>query len=154
MAMARVTIKCSRCGKEFEVKKQCRNRRDADSFEEWAEWHIDTCRDCERELEYQRAAEKTKSLPALEGSEKQVRWATCIRASFRDEYPGDEGFANLYKFICEHCTKAAWWIDNQHGLVLAFDKLLRDDASLMQECKSYAASLQSNDSTVGDVTQV
>lgn len=153
MAMARVTITCCRCGKEFEVKKQCRNRRDADSYEEWAERHIDTCRDCERELEYQRAAEKTKSLPALEGSEKQVRWATCIRASFRDEYPGDEGFANLYKFICEHCTRASWWIDNQHGIVLAFDKLLRDDPDLMQECKSYAASLQNNDAKIGDVTQ-
>ncbi len=141
MAIAKVTIKCCRCGKEFEIKKECYNRRDADNYEAWAESHIDMCHDCERELEHQRAVEETKDLPDLEGTEKQVRWAIVIRASFGKEYPGDEGFANVYKFICKHCIKASWWINNRYGLVSAFDSLLREDAELMRDYKSYVESL-------------
>lgn len=36
MAKAIVMIKCPRCGREYEYRKDCCNRKEADSFEEWA----------------------------------------------------------------------------------------------------------------------
>ena len=145
MAMARVTITCSRCGKEFEIKKKCYNRSDANSFETWAEQHIDMCSDCERELEYQQAAEETKDLPTLEGSEKQIRWATVIRAEFGKKYPNFEKFTNDYKFICNHQVKAAWWIENQSDIVTAFGRILRENNDIANEYKTYIASLYGTD---------
>lgn len=146
MAMARVTITCSRCGKEFEIKKKCWNRNDANSFVEWAENNIDLCRDCERELEYQQAAEETKDLPNLDGTEKQVRWATVIRAKFGKMYPDFDKFLIDYKFICNHQVKAAWWIDNQSDIVTAFGKVLRENNVIADEYKTYIASIDGTDS--------
>lgn len=140
MAMARVTITCRRCGKEFEIKKKCYNRSDANSFETWAESHIDLCRDCERELEYEQAAEETSELPALEGSEKQIRWATVIRAEFGKKYPNDENFTQDYEFVCKHCVKAAWWIENQSNIFTAFGKILRENDDIANEYKTYLQS--------------
>jgi hypothetical protein len=72
----------------------------------------------------QRAAEKAEkearyaeafvNPPALKGSEKQVEWASKIRAAFiefyqvrRREYCGDE--------VLSH-TDAKHWIDNRYGM--------------------------------------
>ena len=48
MAKARAICICSTCGKEFTKTKQCKNRAEADSFEQWAKENIDTCPDCYR----------------------------------------------------------------------------------------------------------
>nr|WP_297934605.1 hypothetical protein [uncultured Lachnoclostridium sp.] len=146
MAMARVTITCCRCGKEFEVRKQCYNRREADGFEAWAESHIDTCSNCERELEYEQAVAETSELPALEGSEKRIRWATVIRAEFGKKYPNSEEFAKDYRFVCKHCVRASWWIDNQYDLVSAFGKILQENDDIANEYKTYIASKDGTES--------
>lgn len=46
MAIAKVTCICKKCGKEFTVRVEKHNRREADAWEEWAQSHYDTCQDC------------------------------------------------------------------------------------------------------------
>lgn len=40
------------------------------------------CSECYRELQRSEAAAATSTLPALQGSDKQITWATTIRAKF------------------------------------------------------------------------
>lgn len=46
MAVAMVKCVCKKCGKEFTVRVEKHNRREADSWEAWAQSHYDTCQDC------------------------------------------------------------------------------------------------------------
>lgn len=97
MAVAKVICTCDTCGKEFEYRRKgLANRAAADSFEEWAKDHINECPDCraKRKLEEAKAqaVEDAKlvenydiTLPELKGSEKQIKWATDIRAKFLAE---------------------------------------------------------------------
>ena len=50
MANASVTCRCRICGEEFTVARVCKNRKEADSWEEWAVNHYDTCDDCRKRL--------------------------------------------------------------------------------------------------------
>ena len=88
MAIARISLTCSICGSTFEHRKECHNRRDADSYEAWASTHITECPECAKarwkaesfirlmaELD-----ELGRTLPELEGvSEKQVKYAESVR---------------------------------------------------------------------------
>ena len=50
MARARVSLVCKKCGKTFTAqKKECNNRKAADSWIEWAEENITLCPDCENQ---------------------------------------------------------------------------------------------------------
>ena len=136
MAMATVKLTCQRCEREFVVKKKCRNCTEADGFKDWASHHIRFCEDCQHEMEYEKSVEETDNLPALEGTKRQIRWATVIRANFKKTNAGQKGFDVVYELICKHCREAAWWIENQDNLANAFAKLLREDAELMHEYQS------------------
>ena len=46
MAQARAKCTCKECGTEFIRTKTCRNRAEADSWEEWAKDSFDLCGDC------------------------------------------------------------------------------------------------------------
>lgn len=46
MAKGTATCKCEKCGKTFQKSKVCFNRREADSWEEWAEEYYTICPDC------------------------------------------------------------------------------------------------------------
>lgn len=46
MAKATATCTCAKCGATFTRTKICYNRRDADSWEEWAVSHFDECTAC------------------------------------------------------------------------------------------------------------
>lgn len=90
------------------------------------------CRECARQAATVAAVKATADLPALTGSDKQVAWATTIRAklvadlkTFRAEvdaraakFPGpdaDEFLAVADKAIAaiESKTDARFWIDNR-----------------------------------------
>lgn len=60
MAQARVYCTCKKCGAEFEKVATKHNRREADSWEEWAKNYFDLCPDCERQAKKER--EKAKGL--------------------------------------------------------------------------------------------
>lgn len=64
MAIARITLTCSKCGKEFEVTAKKRNRRECDSFEAWAANNIDICPDC-RKKEYSEKMEEERKKMGL-----------------------------------------------------------------------------------------
>lgn len=85
MARAIAHCTCRVCGASFERKKTLYNCREAESWKEWAEDHIDMCPECERKAsDIARAAaledlrEKYGLVP-LVGSEKQIAWANSIR---------------------------------------------------------------------------
>lgn len=62
--------------------------------------------------------ESEHDLPELEGSEKQITWATKIRYDVlseikeSDESPGQQAQAHDVLVIATDLTKAGWWIDN------------------------------------------
>lgn len=60
MAKAVAICKCKDCGNEFKKIKQCRNRKEADDFEEWDKDHVDTCPDCYKK--WMRELEASKGL--------------------------------------------------------------------------------------------
>ena len=94
MAIANIDLKCSECGCTFTHRKECRNRREADSYESWAADHITTCPECSRKERQERNASALQSkldelgisLPAIEGvSDKQVAYAESVRERYLAE---------------------------------------------------------------------
>lgn len=86
MARATAICTCSVCGKTFEKYTVKANRREADSWEEWAKQAFTVCPECERKEHEAKAAELAAQAAAdgmatLTGSPKQVVWAEQIRAS-------------------------------------------------------------------------
>ena len=62
MAKAVAKCTCATCGQEFTYEKTCFNRRDADSFEEWAAANITECSECrEKRLREEQNAENAKA---------------------------------------------------------------------------------------------
>jgi hypothetical protein len=109
------------CGHEGEAKFTDRNRRRRDwRAEIFFAGNCEACRKKEREETNKRAAEiaKEMGLPALEGTEKQIEWATTLRQQFIDgskRLDGDERslrFA-IVRYITQNMTKASYWIDNR-----------------------------------------
>lgn len=90
MAQARITLTCSCCGKSFEHRHTCYNRREATSYEEWARDSITLCPDCyvaaRRKAEMERFMASLPDgyqLPELTGvSDKQIAYAARLRESF------------------------------------------------------------------------
>ena len=98
MAKASVKLTCKDCGREFwHEKRDCGNRATADSYESWARDNINQCPECwaAEQTAKREATKNTLSasnaelaasfaikLPALQGSDKQVAWATDIRNSY------------------------------------------------------------------------
>lgn len=60
MARATVICTCTKCGASFEKTTIKHNRREANSWENWAEDHFKLCPDCERQAKWER--EKAKGL--------------------------------------------------------------------------------------------
>lgn len=134
MAKATITIKCTTCGKEFTVSKNCYNRTEANNWEHWAANHYTTCHECYAQKNQPAAS---SNLPELEGSEKQIAWATSIRAKFEKEIgnfvaglekmleelkasgeatPAHTAhIAKCHKVMAKMLseTSCRWWIDNR-----------------------------------------
>ena len=141
MAKATATCTCATCGKTFEFISYKNNSREARKFEEWAEANITECKECEeKRIAAKRAEENARAAaaagergwPVLEGTEKQVAWATTIR---EQQIPGiidqlEEALAHArerekteriehyerciraIEYLIAHNTRASWWIDN------------------------------------------
>lgn len=105
MAKASVIITCITCGKDFRHEAFRANRREADSYAEWAKDHITTCPECYRAQ--QAAAAETRyaercttlGLPELSGvSDKQISYAHKVRREFlADHYAAVEQWTTLFR---------------------------------------------------------
>lgn len=153
MAKATAICTCKKCGATFEKTTFKRNRREADSWEEWAVNTFDTCPECEHEENAKRAAAiaeeaKANGLPALTGTPKQVVWAEQLRSTKMEEFQkiseyakeeiaedlkaNDFGvdkveYADIAFQNISHKDMASWWIDNRFlsaGVIFS-DELLR-----------------------------
>lgn len=91
MAIASITVTCSTCGNSFTHRKECRNRRDADSYEAWASTHISECPSCARDRRNADASLKLantlaalgRTLPVIKGgSDKQIAYAESVREQY------------------------------------------------------------------------
>lgn len=85
MAIAKYVGTCKVCGTEFEVRKTCHSRREADGYEAWARENVTVCRECQRKQQDAKAiamiAEYGLQLPEITGvSEKQIAYAQDKRA--------------------------------------------------------------------------
>lgn len=133
MAQANVYITCTECGKEFRHTKICYNRDAAKSYEEWARENITTCPECykaakkaEEKATEEKALEGVE-LVALEGTEKQVAWATDIRRKVCVECMKHSPLPAFWAAVNSK-TSAKWWIehiddvDTPKGLAKALTK--------------------------------
>lgn len=87
--MARGTAECTceKCGKTFvKYSYNCRNRSEADRWEEWAKGNYTLCPECYREQQKADNAQKASvliaelGLPEITGkSEKQIQYASNLR---------------------------------------------------------------------------
>ena len=152
MAKASVDLTCLKCGKEFRVVKDCYNRKDADNWESYMQngGAKGTCPECwkaEKLAEKLATREKENNknsaiaencpwtLPALEGSEKQIAWALNIRdnliaqmingkvkwdfmeSAAKNEIPANienrENYVKAAKELLDavNSKSAKWWID-------------------------------------------
>ena len=145
MAKARVHLTCNKCGQEFWAEKTCYNRSDANDWEQYMERVGGTCKECwAKEKEAEREAQKAAfseaaaegaqgipfELPALTGSEKQIKWANDLRngviatlnnykikwEEFLSKAETDEEVkAELDKIMN---PSAKWWIENRFKRIM------------------------------------
>lgn len=144
MAWARAICKCEDCGAEFEIHKECLNRREADRYEEWAAKHYTVCDECK-----QKRIEKTVAdagCVPLTGSPKQIEWANSIRAKFIDyvnsringlkttaKYDSNNTdkyfehikiFQDAFNYVLSTKTESKWWIDHRTYSGYAWESLI------------------------------
>lgn len=91
MAIASIKVICEECGNEFNVRKNCYNRTEANRYEEWATQNITLCPTCAAKAysDHQSVAvaEKLEAhslvLPTISGaSEKQIKFASDLRMKY------------------------------------------------------------------------
>lgn len=132
MAVGVASCTCERCGARFEKRATRANRREADSWVAWAEENITVCPDCYRaekaakaEAEIEKATAEI-GLAELEGSVKQVSWATDIRnkfivasASFLASVHNEDEKVRLIRrreIVLKKAKDSRWWIENRYFL--------------------------------------
>lgn len=133
MAVAKVILKCKYCGEEFAYRKDCMNRKIADSTEEWAKANVDECPECYKKglLEIKMKKEKASSekfapalaeynLPSLKGTEKQVEWANTIRNNTLGMMLKLKPKENFWEWARTKID-AKWWIDNRNEMNNVYD---------------------------------
>lgn len=113
------------CGCEGDITIYYKNNADLDSQTKYrSKKALDqTCQSCKSGVSISKAQEAVSiTLPALEGSEKQVKWATDIRASFilkalpilrqdAEETVGVERFDAFIEDFLSTITAASEWIE-------------------------------------------
>lgn len=89
MAIGKYIGTCAECGAEFEYRKVCSNRTEADRYEDWARENITVCKACAAKAYAAQAADRVAeilqqydvTLPQITGvSDKQIAYAESIRA--------------------------------------------------------------------------
>ena len=145
MRTATATCVCTTCGETFAATRVCASGDAAERFRTWAADNITECDACRKarlakthEAENQRAAETAtrRNFPNLQGTEKQIAWATTIRDAFvtkteameLPESPWKEKILQMIpeeldKFLAEH-TNAGWWIDRRKDERRTFESLM------------------------------
>lgn len=131
MAIASIIITCTECGRKFEHRKTCYNRREADEHERWAVDHITTCKDCYAKQAERQVADKLAeglarnglTLPALTGvSDKQVAHADSKRR----------------RYLADNLAK----IDKYHAYMVNIDEQLKTrSAEIAEECRRKGQSV-------------
>lgn len=89
MSRATAHCVCATCGEEFTHIKDCFNRKEADSYEEWASANITECPECRRaRLKRENAVAAAEIIskygfPEITGvSEKQISYANDLRNKY------------------------------------------------------------------------
>ena len=121
MAKVSITLVCKDCGESFRHEKICRNRSEANDYENWAESHITQCPTCYKkemraiQRENDAKALEGINLPVLEGTERQVKWAEDIRrGSIAKCIKHDP--TEIFWGCVEKLTSAKWWIDHRYDV--------------------------------------
>lgn len=139
MAIARVTLTCAECGKEFGVREKCFNRREADNREEWLKNQSDRlCPDCYRasikNRKARRAAELMEqhgyTLPEITGvSKKQIDFARDVRDGYLADHPD---------LISTYFDWRKWVEDNAQQIEAACQQMgCTTEHAIDNSCKAY-----------------
>ena len=122
-------VVCAECKRHFTMVKNVRTKRKSESFVRYAEsLERPLCMECfrakrkcetelDRESEYE-ASLKVESelggLTPLKGSEKQIRWATTIRAGKLLPLSRMSDYASAIGAIAAAHSESSWWIEHRN----------------------------------------
>lgn len=146
MAKAKLEVVCKCCGEKFTIERTFSSRKEADSWLEWADGSIDTCKECRKKEEEakidMKLSEKGIELSELEGSEKQIAWAEKIRKSVvRDFLNRDvsDKFWNLLNSV----TEAKFWIENVriNAVSVEFISIVQESRKKQKQAESANAEI-------------
>lgn len=133
MALAKITITCTECGREFDHRKQVRNTTEAEKYEAWAAENVTMCPECYRkqmqaDKDANNAAAVSDALsinmPELCGTDKQIAWAMSIRSSklaniINSAQIRDTDRAMLQSAVASNdALNASWWIDHRNDMTV------------------------------------
>lgn len=107
MARAIAKCTCEKCGAEFEkMKHNLRNRKEADSWRDWAVYYYDTCDDCRKqekaEEQAKEAEENGLELMTIKYYIYKKVCPTCLQV--KDSYNEEEKTVDIY--VDEESKKA------------------------------------------------
>jgi hypothetical protein len=136
MAIASVKITCTTCGKDFEHRKECHNRTEANEYESWAVNHIDTCPACHAKRKASEEAERLsavlsqfgRQLPDITGvSDKQTAYAAKVRSRYlSDNLKSVNQYLEAMQALDDPNTRAEFAKNCEaHGI--AFDDAVREN---------------------------
>lgn len=163
MAKATATCTCEKYGAKFEKWTIKNNRREADSWEEWATSHFTTCPACEEKehaeyVEKLAAEAKENGMPELKGTAKQNAWAEQIR---KEKIAGinswleacrpnsqPDAMAQAEETLAYVLTidKSGWWIEHRD---VSAAKILRECLPIMIEKRGATTASESSSSDAG-----
>lgn len=121
--MSRSYYSCPKCGESVCVYKN--NRRDADYWAKRLEQEgvpCESCRNKEYDEEYASAKkiEEEMGLPSLVGTDKQIRWAGCLRVKLlpvitdaAQNFLGRD-VSNAVLDYMRGIRRSSWWINARH----------------------------------------
>lgn len=130
MAKYHVTYSCGHDGEVQLFGPRAERERKLAWYHEVA-----VCPDCYRARQKAEAAQLTEGLVELTGTEKQVAWATELRAKLvrelSERYPApvrakDDKSRALFALLdatINELAQAKWWIDNRDDLIRAISPL-------------------------------
>lgn len=134
MAKATATCTCIKCSNTFYRYATKANRREADSWVQWAEANINLCPDCYNAERMERARGGAE-LCELEGSPKQVAWAEDIRDKFLKSTTANTNklYQATRRFAVEHINSAKWWIERRNDFHQAINEVYAANKEAIKE---------------------
>jgi len=149
MARAIARCTCEKCGAEFEkIKHNLRNRKEANNWEEWAEWHYTTCDDCRRQEKAEEQAKKAEENGLERITVKYYIFKkVCPNCTqVKDSYNEEEKTVDIY--VDEESKKAIQAFIEEESKLEIVEVSYSDYKNKYANCKQVSGSYNRSSKTI------